>query len=73
MVPLFTRQAARAFNQPLSFDASSVTSMASMFYVRSARALPSTSTVAGLVAACATDNPAPRSRLLARMSPLLLC
>ena len=30
---------ARAFNQPLSFDTSSVTDMRYMFYVRSSRAL----------------------------------
>ena len=33
-----TRQSASAFNQPLSFDTSSVTDMGYMFYVRSARA-----------------------------------
>jgi hypothetical protein len=39
-VPLpTTRQDARAFNQPLSFDTSKVTDMTGMFYVRSARAL----------------------------------
>jgi hypothetical protein len=40
---LSTRQDARAFNQPLSFDTSKVTTMTSihggMFAVRSARAL----------------------------------
>ena len=35
-----TRQEADAFNQPLSFDTSSVTDMSYMFFVRSARALP---------------------------------
>jgi hypothetical protein len=34
-----TRQGASAFNQPLSFDTSSVTNMGDMFYVRSAHAL----------------------------------
>ena len=34
-----TRQYADAFNQPLSFDTSSVTNMLGMFSVRSARAL----------------------------------
>ena len=38
--PLATRQLVDAFNQPLSFDTSSVTSMRVMFYVRSARAPP---------------------------------
>ena len=36
---LSTRQGATAFNQLLSFDTSKVTTMVSMFYVRSARAL----------------------------------
>ena len=36
---LATRQGALAFNQPLSFDTSSVTSLKHMFVVRSARAL----------------------------------
>eukprot|EP00964_Phaeocystis_antarctica_P045599 scaffold26259_cov55-Phaeocystis_antarctica.AAC.2 len=36
---LSTRQEASAFNQPLSFDTSSVTTMYSMFGVRSAHAL----------------------------------
>ena len=46
MPPLFpqgslsTRQGAAAFNQPLSFDTSSVIDMNGMFAVRSARALP---------------------------------
>ena len=34
-----TRQLAYAFNQPLSFDTSKVTTMSDMFYVRSARDL----------------------------------
>ena len=33
--PLFTRQWTNAFNQPLTFDTSSVRDMYSMFYVRS--------------------------------------
>ena len=37
--PLLTRQGATAFNQPLSFDTSSVTDMSGMFSVRSARDL----------------------------------
>ena len=37
--PLSTRQGAAAFNQPLSFETSSVTAMSYMFSVRSARAL----------------------------------
>ena len=43
---LSTRQHARAFNQPLSFDTSSVTTMYYTFYVRSAHALPLTRQVA---------------------------
>ena len=37
--PLLTRQGATVFNQPLSFDTSSVTDMGWMFYVRSAQCL----------------------------------
>ena len=37
---LSTRQGATAFNQPLSFDTSSVTNMGGMFVVRSTHALP---------------------------------
>mgnify|MGYP004176786809 CR=1 FL=1 len=37
---LSTRQGASAFNQPLSFDTSSVTTMNGMFYVRSAAPQP---------------------------------
>ena len=53
MHSLSTRQRAFAFNQPLSLDVSSVTSMYMMFGVRSARALHSAS-IAGpsLRAAC---------------------
>ena len=62
------------FNADISsWDTSSVTDMGSMFAVRSAPALPSTSTVPALPAACATGHPTPPSRLLARMQPLLLC
>ena len=39
MPALLTRQGALAFNQPLDFDTSKVTSMNRMFFVRSARAL----------------------------------
>ena len=38
--PCVTGQDAYQFNQPLSFDTSSVTDMTSMFWVRSARASP---------------------------------
>ena len=42
--PLSTRQKAKAFNQPLSFDTSRVTTMDTMFYVHSACALRQDST-----------------------------
>ena len=55
---------ASAFNQPLSFDTSRVTDMASMFQVRSARALPSASTVeAFLLLALPTTPPHPPASL----------
>jgi len=54
----FTWQRASAFNQPLSLDTSSVTTMQYMFNVRFTRALPSASTVgAFLHAACAAGAP----------------
>ena len=56
--PLSTRQSASAFNQPLSLDTSSIANMDKMFYVRSARALPPTTTVGfSLRAACAAATP----------------
>ena len=61
---------ADAFNQPLSFDTSSVTSMQRMFEVRSARARPSASTVGPLPARCLhRQRFYTPSRLPARMSP----
>ena len=69
MLTLSTRKGASAFNQPVSFDTSNVTSMAGMFSVRSARALPLTSIV-GPSLLLAPTTP---FRLLARMSPFLLC
>ena len=65
---LSTRQEAKAFNQPLSFDTSSVTDMHAMFFVRSARALAPNleSGHAPVHAACAAaprphaSRPAPR-------------
>ena len=48
------------FNQPLSFDTSSATSMQGMFRVRSARALPAASAVGSSPrAACAAAAPRP--------------
>ena len=55
------RQYAIAFNQPLSFDTSSVTNMNRMFSVRSARALPPTALSQALpvhaVCVAATQRP----------------
>jgi len=74
MLSLPTRQSASAFNQPLSWDTSSVTDMRYMFQVRFARAPASSlhSWVLCLHAACAAAAPTP-SRLHARLSPLFLC
>ena len=55
---LLTRQSAAAFNQLLSLDTSSVTTMQYMFTVRSARALPDAFAVGpSLHAACAAAAP----------------
>ena len=60
------------FNADISsWDTSSVPDMGYMFTVRPCPALSLHSR--GLPAACATDHPAPPSRLLAHMSFLLLC
>ena len=57
---LSTRQRAGLFNQLLSWDTSSVTTMIRMFEVRPARALPAASTVgSSLHAACAAAAPRP--------------
>ena len=74
MLSLSPRQGANVFNQPLSFDTSSVTNMYQMFIVRSARAPASRlrTWVLCLHAACAASAPTP-SRLHARHSPLVLC
>eukprot|EP00964_Phaeocystis_antarctica_P081052 scaffold50673_cov51-Phaeocystis_antarctica.AAC.2 len=63
---LSTRQWASAFNQPLSFDTSSVTDMSNMFQVRSAHALAPAASTAGpsrracrLCAAAGQRFPAP--------------
>ena len=65
-----TRQAAHAFNQPLSFDTSEVTDMYLMFYVRSARALAPNSLELGLPRACRLRrHRLTPSRLPARTSP----
>jgi hypothetical protein len=59
MLPCFTRQDASAFNQPLSWNTSSVTTISRMFYVRSAPALPAASAVSGRP--CALLAPPPLS------------
>ena len=66
-----TRQFASAFNQPLSFDTSSVTNMYRMFRVRSARALgPQALSQAIPVHAACVPPPHHRPfRLPARTSP----
>ena len=62
IAPLVTRQRALAFNQPLSFDTSSVTDMYQMFYVRSAHALPPNSPVGfSLHALLTTTHTPPRT------------
>ena len=72
---LFTRQFASSFNQSLSLDTSSVTDMRWMFWVRSARALPSDSKLGAFLhvaRAAASPRPSgPRVALVA-MLPLIL-
>jgi len=74
MLSLSTWQAASAFNQPLSWDTTGITTMNNMFEVRSARAPASRlhSWVLCLHPACAAAAPTP-SRVPARLSPLFLC
>eukprot|EP00964_Phaeocystis_antarctica_P113311 scaffold77359_cov53-Phaeocystis_antarctica.AAC.1 len=63
-----------AFNQPLSFETSSVTDMTTMFWVRSARALAPAafSWALPVHAACAATAPTP-SRLPSCTSPRIIC
>jgi hypothetical protein len=68
-----TRQSALAFNQPLSLDTSSVTTMQSMFSVRSARALPSASTVGAFHHAACAAAAAPTPCHLPIRTSALLC
>ena len=68
----WTRQNARAFNQPLSFDTSSVPNMAYMFQVRSAPAHATHSPVGPTPRVTWAAAPTP-SRLLARLPPSHLC
>ena len=67
---LSTRQFAVAFNQPLSFDTSSVTAMDYMFSVRSARALPPPALSRSLPVHAACTAVAPRPLTARRMCPL---
>ena len=62
-----TRQDAKAFNQPLSFGTSSVTTMHQMFKVRTARALPppALSQAIPVHAACTAVAPRPISPRIA--------
>ena len=66
--PLFTRQWTNAFNQPLTFDTSSVRDMYSMFYVRSTPAHATHSPVGPTLRVTWATAPT-RSRLLARLPP----
>ena len=73
---LSTRQGASAFNQPLSFDTSEVTSMGAMFSVRSApalrpisgRALPCTHLAPPPLHCPSASQPAPRAASHASLS-----
>ena len=67
---LSTRQGARVFNQPLSFDTFKVTTMNSMFAVRSARAL-APSLESGPPRACHLRRRHPTPPRLPRRTPLL--
>jgi surface protein len=74
MLLLSTRQAASAFNQPLSLNTSKVTTMQSMFNVRSARAMRPPSLESGLPRACRLRRRRPMPcRLPARTSPRITC
>jgi len=75
MLSLSTRQYAYAFNQPLSWDTSRVTTMSHMFNVRSARAPASSlrTWVLCLHPACAAAAAPTPSRLDAGLSPLVSC
>ena len=70
-VLLLTRQNARAFNQPLDLNTSSVTDISYMFGVRPARALPPISTVGSSPARCLRHRHPTPSRFSARMLPTL--
>ena len=69
--PFDTRQRASVFNQPLSFDTSSVTGMTYMFRVRSALALQPSSWAVPVHAACAAAAPMPSRLPLASRGPHL--
>ena len=67
--PLWTRQKATAFNQPLSFNTSSVTSMEEMFYVRSTLVLRSYSSRTFSRARCMRSRNPPRHPWLLARTP----
>jgi len=72
-----TRQEASAFNQPLSFNTSSVTDMSSMFWVRSARALGpqalSRAFSPCMPLVCRHHTPGPPASRLAPLPPRIAC
>ena len=70
---LATRQKASAFNQPLSFNTSSVTTMHAMFLVRSARAPPHRSPFGPSPAGCMHCGRPTPLRLPACMPPASYC
>ena len=72
--PFNSRQGASVFNQPLSFDTSSVTDMSGMFYVRSSpRALPPICSRALSCTLCLhRGRPPPPARRPAYLAPHLL-
>ena len=77
MPPFESRQAASAFNQPLTFDASSVTDMADMFLVRSRSCPAPESAVVSSPARCLcaprslASRPAARLQLAPHRTPLI--
>ena len=73
MLLSFTWQMADAFNQPLSFDTSSVTSMQRMFQVRCVCARPSASTVGAFLHAACTAAASRRPLVYNPHVALLLC
>eukprot|EP00964_Phaeocystis_antarctica_P074401 scaffold45742_cov55-Phaeocystis_antarctica.AAC.5 len=71
--PFDSRQNAKAFNQPLSFDTSSVTNMAGIFYVRSSPCPVPISAVEPSPARCVHRGHPPPPAVPARTSPRNAC